>query len=366
MSPDELTTALKTEAIRLGFDAAGAAPAVVPPSLDHFRNWIDDGFAAQMGYMAERLDAYGHPRYVLDGVRGILMLTVDYRTDEPAEADSGSGLVSRYAWGTDYHDVIRERLHDLADFHRRLVPGADVRGVVDTAPLLEREFARLAGLGWVGKNTMLINEASGSWFFLAALLTTEQLAEDAPVETDRCGSCRACIDACPTGALVAPHRLDARRCISYLSVESQDQIPPEFRRPMGNRLFGCDACQNACPWNRRRQTDSETNAPVTDRKTFRPGPGMNPVDPAALFDLDEAAFRRRFRHTPFWRARRRGILRNAAIVLGNSMVTNNIAENNNDAVLSALQRGLEDAEPQVRAACAWALGRFGREDETAE
>ena len=230
---------------------------------------------------------------------------MNYRTAEPVEAGAGQARVSRYAWGADYHEVIRRRLHKLADFHRRLAPAAGVRGVVDTAPLLERQFGQLAGLGWIGKNTMLINERFGSWFFLAALLSTEEMAYDRPSVADRCGSCRACLDACPTGALVEPYRLDARKCISYLTIELRGPIPAELRAACGNRLFGCDACQEACPWNRR--------TPATAEPAFQPGPGMNPVELAELAALDEEAFRRRFRHTPLWRAKREGILRNAAM-----------------------------------------------------
>lgn len=306
MTPDALTAALKEEARRLGFDLVGVAPAVTPPTFERFEQWLADGYAAEMHYLAARAEARRHPRHVLEGVQSILMLSTNYRTAEPAKGSEG--VVSRYAWGDDYHDVLRERLHTLADFHRQLAPQARVRGVVDTAPLLEREFARLAGLGWIGKNTLLINRQFGSWFFLAALLTTAELVCDQPCETDHCGSCRACLDACPTGALVSPYRVDARRCISYLTIEHRGPIPPEFHAAIGNRLFGCDACQEACPWNRR--------TPSTADPAFQPRPGMNPVDLAELRRLDEAAFRQRFAGTSLMRANREGLLRNAEVVTG--------------------------------------------------
>ena len=309
MNAATLTAALKEEATRLGFDLAGATPAAAPPGFDRFRQWLADGFAGDMHYLADRLDAYGDPGRLLDGVRSILVMAVNYRSVEPAAAGPGQGRVSRYAWGADYHDAIRRRLHALADFHRRLVPDGRVRGVVDTAPLLERQFAQRAGLGWIGKNTMLINERFGSWTFLAALLTTEELAYDEPATTGHCGSCRACLDACPTGALVEPYRLDARKCISYLTIESRGPIPAELRAACGDRLFGCDACQEACPHNGR--------TPSTAEPAFHPSPGMNPAELAELLALDEAGFRRRFRHTPLWRARREGILRNVGVVLEN-------------------------------------------------
>jgi epoxyqueuosine reductase len=270
VTPENLTAALKEEASRQGFDRAGATPAVSPPGYARFRQWLADGFAGTMAYMAGRADAYEHPRYVLEGVRSILMLAMVYRTVEPAPAGAGQGTVARYAWGRDYHDTIRGRLHRLADFHRSLTRGAAVRGVVDTAPLLEREFAQRAGLGWIGKNTMLVNRQLGSWFVLAALLTSETLIYDEPHAKSYCGTCRACLDACPTGALVEPYRLDARRCISYWTIESRDPIPEEIRSRLGGRLFGCDACQEACPWNRK--------TPVTAEPAFQPRPGMNPVE----------------------------------------------------------------------------------------
>jgi epoxyqueuosine reductase len=309
VTTEHLTSALKQEALRLGFDLVGACAAVTPPGLDRFRDWLASGHAGQMYYVADRAAAYEHPSHVLDGAKSLLMLAVNYRADEPVPTGPGQGRVSRYAWGADYHDVIRRRLRRLADFHRRLTPDARVRGVVDTAPLLERDFARLAGLGWIGKNTMLVNRRLGSWLFLAAMLTSEVLDYNEPHSADHCGTCRACLDACPTGALVDAYRLDARRCISYLTIELRGVVPPELREPLGDRLFGCDACQEVCPWNRREAITPET--------AFQPALGMNPIDLGGLFALDEAGFRARFRKTPLWRARREGLLRSAEIVLGN-------------------------------------------------
>jgi epoxyqueuosine reductase len=295
-----------------------------------------------MHYLADRREAYGDPNQVLEGVRSIVILAMNYRTAEPVAAGAGEGRVSRYAWGdADYHDVIRERLNQLSDWLREFVPAARVRGVVDTAPLLEREFAQLAGLGWVGKNTLLLNQRAGSWFFLAALLTDLELEYDAAHETDHCGSCRACLDACPTQAFPQPYVLDASRCISYLTIELRDAIPTELRDGMGDWLFGCDVCQDVCPWNSR--------APLSREAAFAPRDDTNPVELVALFDLDDAAFRERFRHTPLWRPKRRGMLRNAAIVLGNRPTA---------VAIPALVRGLNDGEPLVRGACAWALGRY--------
>jgi epoxyqueuosine reductase len=238
--------------------------------------------------------------------------------------------------------LIHERLDQLAEFLRDRTAGARVRGVVDTAPLLEREFAQLAGLGWVGKNTLLLNRDDGSWFFLAALLTDIELAYDAPHKTDHCGTCRACLDACPTNAFPRPYVLDASRCISYLTIELREPIPTELRLGMGEWVYGCDVCQDVCPWNSR--------APLSRQPEFAPRSDSNPIDLIELFELDETAFRERFRQTPLWRPRRRGLLRNAAIALGNRPTP---------SAISALVRGLNDDEPLVRGACAWALGQYG-------
>lgn len=337
-----VTNGLKQRASELGFSLAGVCPAVSPPGVSRFESWLAAGYAGQMSYLADRRDAFADPQYVLEGARSIVMLAMDYRTADPLLPDAGQGRVSRYAWGTaDYHDVIHSRLRSLADCLHECVPQACVRGVVDTAPLLEREFAQLAGLGWIGKNTLLLNRRHGSWFFLSALLTDAELVYDQPHATDHCGTCRACLDACPTAAFPQPYVLDASRCISYLTIELRDAVLPELRTGIGDWLFGCDVCQDVCPWNSR--------APISDEAVFGPRDGSNPVDLIQLFDLDEAAFRTRFRNTPLWRPRRRGILRNAAIVLGNRTTP---------AALPALIRGLNDVEPLVRGACAWALGRY--------
>jgi len=336
-----LTDVLKTEARRLGFAMSGACPAVVPPGSQRLADWLAAGYAGEMHYLADRAAAYENPRSILDGVRSVLMLAMVYRTDDPKPAAPGEGRVSRYAWGADYHELIRERLNSLADFLRAGNPEAKVRGVVDTAPLLEGEFAQMAGLGWIGKNTLLLNKQLGSWFFLAALLTDLELQYDGPHVADHCGTCRACLDACPTGAFVAPYVLDARRCISYLTIELRGPIPSELRNGIGDWLFGCDVCQEVCPWNDR--------GPAAEEPAFQPIDGMNPIRLAELFTLDDEAFRHRFRHTPLWRAKRRGLLRNAAILLGNRPFA---------PAIESLIRGLNDAEPLVRGASAWALGRY--------
>ena len=338
-TPADLTSQLKAQAHALGFALTGACRAVTPTGVSRLHEWLDRGYAGQMAYLAGRKEAYEHPRYVLKDVRSVLMLGLPYRTVEPQPPQPGQGRISRYAWGAgDYHDVIHDKLKQLLAVLRELVPGTKARGVVDSAPLLEREFAQLAGLGWVGKHTLLIHKPAGSYFFLAALLTDQELAYDEPFTADHCGTCRACLDACPTQAFPQPYVLDATRCISYLTIELREAIPAELRPGMGDWLFGCDVCQDVCPWN--------SHPPESREPSFLPSNDANPIDLIALFDLDDEAFRRRFRDTPLWRARRRGILRNAAIVLGNQRAV---------AAVPALTRGLNDPEPLIRDACAWAL-----------
>jgi len=283
---------------------------------------------------------------VLPEVRSVVMVGMNYK---PAAAEQETAArVARYARGTDYHDVLRERLNRLLAWVRQEVPTCSGRGVVDTAPLLERDFARRAGLGWFGKNTMLLNRRLGSYFFLGALLLDLPLTPDPPHATTHCGSCTACLDACPTQAFVGPGVLDARRCISYLTIELKGSIPADLRQPLGSWLFGCDVCQEVCPWNRK--------APPGTEPAFLARPDLEAVDPVELLGLSPEEFRRRFRGTALMRSKRRGLLRNAALVLGNC---------GNAQALPALRQALSDAEPLVREAAAWAIAQIERREADA-
>lgn len=350
MSPDEITKRIKHAAAELGFELCGICPATSPLGASRLDEWLAAGYGGQMHYIADRREAYADPSHVLEGVQSLVMLGMGYHgTGETVPTEGTEGRVARYAQGTvDYHNVIRKRLHSLADTLREMIPVATTRGVVDTAPLLEREFAQLAGLGWVGKNTLLLSKHAGSYFFLAALLTDVVLDYNMPFQADHCGTCTACLDACPTDAFPQPYVLDASRCISYLTIELRDAVPSELREGMGDWVFGCDVCQEVCPWNRDVLPSVES--------VFLPQSELNPLELPSLFDMDENGFRQRFRHTPLWRAHRRGLLRSAAIVLGNQR---------DPAALPALIQGLNDKEPLVRGAAAWALGQFNRDDAMA-
>jgi epoxyqueuosine reductase len=331
-----LETRLKEQAHRLGFELVGIAPADRADGFDRLRDWLDQGLAGAMDYMHRHAEARRHPSSILPEVRSVVMVGMNYKP-----ATSHGGPVARYARGVDYHDVLRQRLNQLLDWLHGEVPDCRGRGVVDTAPLLERDFARRAGLGWFGKNTMLLNKWLGSYFFLGALLLDLDLAPDPPHETSHCGSCTACLDACPTQAFVGPGWLDSRRCISYLTIELKGPIPEELRPQLGDWVFGCDVCQEVCPWNRK--------APAGTEPAFQARADLEPVDLVELLGLSEEQFRQRFRGTALTRAKRRGLLRNAALVLGNR---------GDPVALPALRRALTDSEPLVREAARWAVERI--------
>jgi epoxyqueuosine reductase len=338
-----LSTAVKAEALRIGFDLVGIVSAVAPATFADFQEWLRQGFAGEMKYLGRREEAYAHPRHVMPAVRSVIMLAANYRTADPAPPEVLTGRVSRYAWNDgDYHTLLRERLEKLADYLHRERPGCRTRAVVDTAPLLERDFARAAGLGWFGKNTMLINKRQGSWLFLSGLLTDLEMEPDAPHETSHCGTCTRCLEACPTDAFPEPYVLDARKCISYLTIELKGPIPAELRDGVGDWLFGCDICQDVCPWNKK--------APRKNDVAFRPRTDLNPANLISLLELDEMAFERTFGQSALSRPGRAGILRNAAIVLGNQQ---------DERAVPALDRALSDEEAVVRGAAAWALGKIG-------
>jgi epoxyqueuosine reductase len=285
----------------------------------------------------------------MEGVRSIVVMAFPYAATPEIKASIGEGQLARYLWeGDDYHDRLHDKLREIGRFLTDWEPHCRVRGVVDTAPILEREYARLAGLGWQGKNTLLINKWTGSYFFLCCLLTDLELPYDDPHDSDHCGTCTRCLDACPTQAFPQPGVLDANRCISYLTIENRGPIPLDLRAGIGNWLFGCDICQEVCPWNRKASQDSAEGVHADElAQTVR-------LD--ELFGLDDETFRKRFRKTPLWRARRRGILRNAAIVLGNQRHASGLVP---------LAKGLVDSDPLVRGACVWAIGEIGGDDALA-
>ncbi|HJV58162.1 MAG TPA: tRNA epoxyqueuosine(34) reductase QueG [Methylomirabilota bacterium] len=298
-----LTGSVKALALELGFDLVAVGPAAPPEHGAAVRRWVEAGHAGTMAYLERRLEERLDPSRVLPGARAAVCVALNYYQGEPG--DPSWRPIARYAWGRDYHDVIGPRLERLAD-HLTRAAGARSRGYVDTGPVLERDLAARAGLGWIGKNTMLLHPTLGSWFFIGVLLTTADLVPDAPL-ADRCGTCRACLDACPTGAFVAPYVLDARRCISYLTIEHRGEIEPDLHRGMAGWQFGCDVCQDVCPWNRK--------APTTGHRELVPGSAYPGAE--AVSRMDDAATRETFRGTALLRAKPAGLRRNARIYLEN-------------------------------------------------
>lgn len=340
-----LTNVVKREARRVGFNLVGITK---PHRSDHaarYREWLARDYHADMGYLARRdaIERRADSRLLMSEVRSIVVVALNYYRGEFPVTTECEGRVSRYAWGLDYHDVMMAKLCQLADLIAAQI-GRPVahRAYVDFGPLMERELAQRAGLGWFGKSTNLIHPSLGSYVFLGELLLDLELKSDAPLAEDRCGSCTACLDACPTGALVAPGVLDARRCISYLTIEHRDSIPQELRPLLGDWVFGCDVCQEVCPWNKRF-------ARPIERSVF--GPARPKLDLVALLKLDEAAFRARFRDTPLLRPRRAGLLRNAAVALGNL---------GGPSAIAVLERACMDESPLVVEHARWALEQMRR------
>jgi epoxyqueuosine reductase len=340
-----LENRIKEQTRTLGFELVGIAPATEADGFAHLQNWLAQGFAGEMEYMSRHAEAHRHPGAILPDVKSVVMVGINYKPSTQysvlSTEASSTGRISCYAGGLDYHDVIRAKLKALLEWIQQEAPGTRGRAVIDTAPLLERDFARRAGLGWFGKNTMLLDKKLGSYFFLGALVLDLALAVDEPFETAHCGTCTRCLDACPTDAFVAPYQLDARRCISYLTIELRGPIPEELRHMMDDWIFGCDVCQDVCPWNRK--------SPVGTESALQPTVTGLQVVLIDLLGLSEEEFRRRFRHTPLWRTKRSGLVRNAAIALGNQ---------GDQRALPALQRALEDPAEIVREAAAWAIDRI--------
>ena len=344
MRPSSLTLLLREKASELGFELVGAIPISRSKTIDIYNAWLKKGYAGSMAYLERHAELKEDPRKLLPQTMSLLALGFNYKTLEPSEQvqNPDIGCISRYAWGDDYHDLIRSKLSVLEDFLcRELNAGKLSRSFVDSGPVLEREVAQRAGLGWIGKHSNLINWKKGSWFFLAELLVDVQLEADLPFTRVDCGTCTICIEACPTDAIIANRTLDARRCISYLTIELKDPIPLELRPKMANLIFGCDICQQVCPWN--------GDAPQSQEKKLQPRPENVAPQLLDLMKLDQAAFSKRFRNSPIKRAKRRGFLRNVAVALGNWAHVE---------AIPALSLGLDDEEALVRAHSAWALGRI--------
>jgi epoxyqueuosine reductase len=339
----ELKAQLVAFAGDLGFDSCRVAACAPPNHAKEFSEWLENGAAGEMNYMARWAEKRRDPQKILPGVRSIIVLALNYFQGGAADtaATTGGkapGRIARYAWGDDYHQVVAAKLDKIDNFLCKF--GGEQKCYVDTGPILERDHAAQAGIGWHGKSTMLVDPKLGTWFFLAEILTTLELPSDEPAK-DRCGKCTRCIDACPTGAITAPHRLDARRCISYLTIELKGPIPLEYRPLIGDRIFGCDDCLAACPWNRFARVSRES--------AFSARTSTIAFALRDYLSLSDTGFRNLFRNSPIKRIKRRGFLRNVCVALGNVGTRED---------LPALERAAGEPEPLIAEHAAWAKERI--------
>jgi epoxyqueuosine reductase len=326
-----------------GFDLVGIARADAPPAeLGSFAEWLARGYAGEMAYLTRQVARRSDLKTAFPWARSLMCVGLQYDTPHPysTETPAERGWLSRYAWGDDYHDVMKSMLERVVGRLREAAGPFEARTYVDTGPVVERAWAASAGLGAWGKNTCLLHPEHGSWFFLGEIVTDLELIPDEP-RPDMCGSCTACLEACPTGALPAPYVLDATRCISYLTIELRGSIPEARREGVGRHVFGCDICQDVCPWNRKRRRRG--GAP------FEPRPDAFAPDLSDLASVDDESFRERFRRSPVKRAKRRGLLRNVAVALGNS---------GDAAHRPVLDRLMRDEDPVVREHAEWAWRRL--------
>ena len=337
----EKTLRIERFAKELGFDGFGVTREVPAKSVEKYKNWLSLGYEGEMSYMRRNVEKRSDLDLVLSEVKSVVCLRTNYLTaDKGMEFihDKEYGDISLYALNEDYHDVLAQRHQKLEKKIKEEFSGCQTKPYVDTGPILEKSLAKNAGLGWIGKHTNLITENVGSYYFLSEILV-DAVMEPSEPSLDKCGTCRSCIDICPTQAIVAPYILDSRRCISYLTIELKGVIPVEFRKAMGNHIYGCDDCQIVCPWN--------SFAVKTDEESFRARDGSFQL--IELMRLNDEAFRKRFKKSPVKRTKRRGLLRNVAVALGNS---------GNLSAVGPLIDALSDHEPLIRAHVVWALGEL--------
>jgi epoxyqueuosine reductase len=333
-------SSIRNKARELGFEKIGFARAGAAPHGDALDPWLHRNFHGEMAWMARAPERRTDPGRLLPGARTVICVAKNYQSPGSHSEDPSVGRISRYAWGDDYHDVLLAKLHELREYIERL--GGNAKVCVDTNAILEKPWAQEAGLGWQGKHSNLISREIGSWFFLGEVLTDLELDPDPPHREEFCGTCTECIDLCPTKAIVAPYVVDSRKCIAYLTIEHRGAIPRELRPLIGNLVFGCDICQDVCPWNKFAQ--------VAPEREFYAREGNLTPSLIELMGLTREEFNRRFQGSPVKRAKHTGFLRNVAVALGNS---------NDPAAIPVLERALGNEEPLVRAHAAWALGRLG-------
>ncbi len=335
MAADVLKEAILQRAAELGFDACRFAPAQTPPHAGAFRKWLEDGRSGEMAWLSKNADRRTDPQLVLPGAKTIIMVASNYAPGPTALMGDADYQIARYAWGDDYHTVLEPKIRALEEL--LVTFGGRQRSYIDTGPVLERDFAALSGLGWHGKSTMVISRELGAFFFLGALLTTLEITPDQPAK-DRCGTCTRCIDVCPTAAITAPYQLDARLCVSYLTIELKGSIPEHLRPLIGNRIYGCDDCSAVCPWNRFAKASGEARFAA---RSFAAQWRLRD-----FLKLDDQQFRDLFKNSPIRRIKRRGFIRNVCVALGNTGTQDDIP---------ALQCAMHDPEALIAEHAHWAL-----------
>ncbi len=346
-----LTQKIHTRSKELGFELVGISPVKESETIELYRKWIENGYAGKMGYLERHLPLKEDPRTLLKETKSVISLGMNYYTVDPPKdlsEDPSRGQISRYAWGEDYHDVIRDRLQQLVDYIKTMTESElKSRVFVDSGPILEREYAEKSGLGWIGKNTNLINWQTGSWYFLAEILISLELEYDNQPIRGSCGTCTKCIEECPTDAILEPNILDSRLCISYLTIELKDSIPMELRPQIGNLIFGCDICQEVCPWN--------SKAVPTSEPAFHPRKDNLTPELLPLMEITQSDFNNKYKGSPIKRTKWKGFLRNVIVAVGNW---------GSPTAVPALKKALMNDEPMIRGHAAWALGQIGGKNAT--
>jgi len=342
--PRDLTNSIKEKAYDLGFNLVGISPVGDYPESQYYKKWLNKGYEATMDYMAKNTEKRQDVRNLVPGARTVISCAINYNTDLPYSAslkDKGKGWIARYAWGDDYHSLLKDKLTILKDhIIENSEADEDDRIYVDTGPVLERMYAKYSGIGWIGKNTCLINQEIGSWLLIGEIITSIELEYD-NMAAERCGTCTMCIDSCPTDAITEPYILDSSKCISYLTIENKGRIPREYREPTGNNIFGCDICQDVCPWNGKPETGTE--------KAFLPREGLFKPNLEELAGLEQEQFSTMFKNSPIKRSKRKGFIRNVLVAIGNS------GELRFEQLVIEL---LKDEESLIREHAVWALHKI--------
>jgi epoxyqueuosine reductase len=340
----DLTNSIKEKAYDLGFSLVGISPVGDYPESQYFKKWLNKGYEATMDYMSKNTEKRQDVRNLVTGARTVISCAINYNTDFPystSKEDKLKGWIARYAWGDDYHTVIKDKLTALKEhIVENSEAGEDDRIYVDTGPVLERMYAKYSGIGWIGKNTCLINQEIGSWLLIGELITSIELEYDNKA-AERCGTCTLCIDSCPTDAITEPYVLDSSKCISYLTIENKGSIPREYREATGNNIFGCDICQDVCPWNGKPETGTE--------QAFLPRDGLFNPNLEELAGLDQEQFSAMFKNSPIKRSKRKGFIRNILVAIGNS------GKHRFEQPVIEL---LRDEEPLIRIHAVWALHKI--------